>query len=64
VRLLSLRKAALLPRASGPLCPCLTPGMQDYCGVLTEEAIRKNFILVYELLDEMMVSRRVQNDKS
>lgn len=28
---------------------------QDYCGVLTEEAIRKNFILIYELLDEMMV---------
>lgn len=27
---------------------------KDYCGVLTEEAIRKNFILVYELLDEMM----------
>jgi hypothetical protein len=28
---------------------------QDYCGVLTEESIRKNFILVYELLDEMIV---------
>ena len=28
--------------------------MKDYCGVLTEESIRKNFILVYELLDEMM----------
>jgi len=27
---------------------------KDYCGVLTEEAIRKNFILVYELLDEMV----------
>ena len=31
--------------------------MQDYCGVLTEESIRKNFILIYELLDEMMVCR-------
>lgn len=28
---------------------------KDYCGVLTEESIRKNFILVYELLDEMLV---------
>ena len=28
---------------------------KDYCGVLTEEAIRKNFILIYELLDEMIV---------
>lgn len=27
---------------------------KDYCGVLTEESIRKNFILLYELLDEMM----------
>ena len=27
---------------------------KDYCGVLTEESIRRNFTLVYELLDEMM----------
>jgi AP-4 complex subunit mu-1 len=27
---------------------------KDYCGTLSEEAIRKNFILLYELLDEMM----------
>ena len=27
---------------------------KDYCGVLSEEAVRKNFILIYELLDEMM----------
>lgn len=34
-----------------PPAPC----WQDYCGVLTEESIRKNFILVYELLDEVIV---------
>jgi AP-4 complex subunit mu-1 len=28
--------------------------VKDYCGVLTEEAIRRNFSLIYELLDEMM----------
>lgn len=28
--------------------------IKDYCGVLTEESIRKNFILVYELIDEMI----------
>ena len=28
---------------------------KDYCGVLSEESIRKNFILIYELLDEMIV---------
>jgi AP-4 complex subunit mu-1 len=27
---------------------------KDYCGVLNEEAIRKNFTLIYELLDEML----------
>ena len=27
---------------------------QDYCGLLTEEAVRKNFVLVYELLDEVI----------
>ena len=27
---------------------------QDYCGVLTEDSLRKNFVLVYELLDEMI----------
>lgn len=29
--------------------------IRDYCGVLTEEAIRKNLSLIYELLDEVMV---------
>jgi AP-4 complex subunit mu-1 len=28
---------------------------KDYMGVLTEEAIRKNFVLIYELLDEILV---------
>jgi AP-4 complex subunit mu-1 len=32
----------------------LSKVFKDYCGVLTEESIRKNFILIYELLDEMM----------
>ena len=25
---------------------------RDYCGVLSEEAIRKNFVLIYEIIDE------------
>lgn len=32
-----------------------TKVFKDYCGVMTEESIRKNFILLYELLDEMVV---------
>jgi AP-4 complex subunit mu-1 len=27
---------------------------KDFCGVLNEESVRKNFVLVYELLDEMV----------
>lgn len=27
---------------------------KDYCGILSEEAIRKNFVLVYELIEEMI----------
>lgn len=33
----------------------LTKVFKDYCGVLTEESIRTNFVLVYELLDEIVV---------
>ena len=28
--------------------------IKDFCGVLTEESIRKNFVLVYEIIDEMI----------
>lgn len=28
--------------------------IKDYCGLLTEDAVRKNFTLIYELLDEVM----------
>ena len=47
------------PTFSLELLDRLAKVFKDYCGVLTEEAIRKNFILIYELLDEMLV-RAVQ----
>jgi len=28
--------------------------IKDFCGVLNEEALRKNFVLVYEIIDEML----------
>ena len=31
----------------------MTDVIKDFCGVLTEEAIRRNFILIYEVIDEM-----------
>lgn len=27
---------------------------RDYCGVLNEETIRKNFVLIYEIIDEVI----------
>ena len=27
---------------------------RDYCGVLNEESIRKNFVLIYEIIDEIV----------
>lgn len=27
---------------------------RDYCGVLNEESIRKNFVLIYEIIDEVI----------
>lgn len=33
----------------------LTKVFKDYCGVLTEESMKKNFTLIYELLDEVIV---------
>ena len=42
------------PSATVELLVRMAKVFKDYCGVLTEEAIRKNFVLVYELLEEMM----------
>ncbi len=42
------------PSAVIELLNRLTKVFKDYCGVLNEESIRKNFILIYELLDEMV----------
>lgn len=28
--------------------------IKDFCGILTEEVLRKNFVLIYEILDEVM----------
>ena len=44
---------------------CSIAGLcKDYCGVLNEESIRLNFVLVYELLDEVLVSLCLTMDHS
>ena len=47
-------KYNLSPSETLELLGRLAKIFKDYCGVLTEESIRKNFILIYELLDEMI----------
>lgn len=32
----------------------LVNSFKDFCGILSEESLRRNFILIYELLDEMI----------
>ena len=32
----------------------VSSAIKDFCGILTEESIRKNFVLIYEILDEML----------
>jgi AP-4 complex subunit mu-1 len=34
--------------------PSISNIIKDYCGVLSEESIRLNFVLIYELLDEVL----------
>ncbi|KAK9833100.1 hypothetical protein WJX74_007199 [Apatococcus lobatus] len=38
--------------------------IKDYCGLLSEDAVRKNFVLVYELLDEVIDYGYPQNSSS
>jgi AP-4 complex subunit mu-1 len=47
-------KTNVSPALSVELLDRIAAVIKDYCGVLTEEAIRKNFMLVYELVDEII----------
>ncbi|CAE7254717.1 AP4M [Symbiodinium microadriaticum] len=42
------------PAAVVELLTKMAKVFKDFCGMLNEESIRKNFVLVYELLDEMV----------
>lgn len=47
-------KFNVAPAVAQELLSRLASLCKDYCGVLTEESIRVNFVLVYELLDEAL----------
>lgn len=42
------------PAFSASLLSRISAIIKDYCGLNSEEAIRKNFVLIYELLDELL----------
>eukprot|EP00471_Norrisiella_sphaerica_P003912 CAMPEP_0184481626 /NCGR_PEP_ID=MMETSP0113_2-20130426/3182_1 /TAXON_ID=91329 /ORGANISM="Norrisiella sphaerica, Strain BC52" /LENGTH=440 /DNA_ID=CAMNT_0026860859 /DNA_START=32 /DNA_END=1354 /DNA_ORIENTATION=+ len=42
----------------------VTKVFKDYCGVFSEESIRSNFLLLYELLDEIMDNGFIQGTSS
>jgi AP-4 complex subunit mu-1 len=42
----------------------LTKLFKDYCGVLTEESVRSNFVMIYELLEEVVDFGYVQNTQT
>lgn len=57
-------KANSPPGFTMELLDRLTKVFKDYCGVLDEESIRTNFVLIYELLDEVMDHGYVQGTSS
>jgi AP-4 complex subunit mu-1 len=42
----------------------ITKVIKDYCGVLSEESVRTNFVLIYELIDEILDFGYVQGTSS
>jgi AP-4 complex subunit mu-1 len=48
-------KANGSPFAAIELLSRLATVFKDYCGILNEDSLRQNFVLIYELLDETLV---------
>jgi len=47
-------KTNVSPSLSLELLNCVAMVIKDYCGVLNEEAVRNNFMLIYEIVDEVV----------
>jgi len=39
----------------------ITNLIRDFCGVLSEESVRQNFVLIYEILDEIIDNGHIQD---
>ena len=46
----------IIPALALELLGSIVGRIHDFCGVLEEENLRTNFVLIYELIDEIIVS--------
>ena len=55
--------ANVSPSLSFEVLNRITKLIKDYCGILSEDSIRTNFVLIYEILDEVMVWKKKRKQK-
>lgn len=46
----------IIPAMALELLGAIVGRIHDFCGLLEEENLRTNFVLIYELIDEIIVS--------
>ena len=46
----------IIPALALELLGSIVGRIHDFCGILEEENLRTNFVLIYELIDEIIVS--------
>ena len=46
----------IIPSLALELLGSIVGRIHDFCGILEEENLRTNFVLIYELIDEIIVS--------
>jgi len=48
----------IIPSLALELLGQIVGRIHDFCGTLEEDNLRSNFVLIYELIDEIIVSRK------
>ena len=51
----------IIPSLALELLGQIVGRIHDFCGALEEENLRTNFVLIYELIDEIVVSSTLQS---
>ena len=50
----------IIPALALELLGTIVGRIHDFCGILEEENLRTNFVLIYELIDEIIVSQPLE----